>query len=73
MATAKKPAMRATSTFHAAGGVTVYQDAIVPGDDPLVRQFPQFFADANDATRGDVVHTATARPGEVRGVRSGKD
>jgi hypothetical protein len=51
---------------------------LVPGrayaaDDPVVRQYPQFFADTPTVynSYGDIVEQATANPGNRRSVKRG--
>jgi hypothetical protein len=70
--------VRATTTFHAPGPVTVLDGDLLDDTDELVKKFPQFFevprssadvrAEQFAASRGEVVDT-TARPGARRGSK----
>lgn len=62
---AKRGAVRATTTFHAPDNVTINQGDVLAGDDPIARKYASFFVSADELTRAPVV-TATARPGESR-------
>lgn len=70
--------VRATTTFHAPGPVTVREGELLDDTDELVKKYPVFFevprsaaderADQQAAWRGEVVDT-TARPGARRGSK----
>lgn len=67
--------------FCTSGGFVstgVFDVQLVPGrayaaDDPIVKRYPQFFADEPTVYdhRGNIVEQATANPGERRQVKRG--
>lgn len=73
---------RAITTFHAAGGLTVVEGSLFDDAEPIVRQFPDLFEDADAAalrlmeqppvfraTVAPAVEQATAAPGEKRSTK----
>lgn len=73
--------MRATQTFHAAGGLTVVEGSLFDNKGPVVREYPAMFEDADAAALrlldeppvfravAPAVEQATAAPGEKRSVK----
>lgn len=73
--------MRATQTFHAAGGRTVVEGSLFDDKEPVVREYPAMFEDADAAALrlldeppvfravAPAVEQATAAPGEKRSVK----
>jgi len=70
---------RATTTFHAAGGLTVVEGSLYDDKDAVVCKHPELFEDAAAAAlrmtdqppvfRARPVEQATAAPGEKRDTR----
>lgn len=72
---------RATQTFHAAGGRTVAEGSLFDDKEPVVREYPAMFEDADAAALrlldeppvfravAPAVEQATAAPGEKRSVK----
>ena len=70
---------RAIQTFHAPGGLTVVEGSLFDDKEPVVREYPAMFEDADvaalrltdappvfRAVAAPVVEQATAAPGEKR-------
>jgi hypothetical protein len=72
---------RAIETFHVAGGSTVVEGSLFDDKEPVVREHPSMFEDAEAAAlrlletspvfraAAPVVEQATAAPGEKRSVK----